>query len=152
MQMDWAIISLNMAYLQVVTIASSLSSLRHVRLLHRRAYSIITELAEWHAARCVVDKRFNENPSLHESNINITVLSFCFSVLLRLIGKTVEHMWSLYADSQPHNLLCTGQYHGRGRWGRPLGRHGEGMYSTHTYNTSHPSTLPSPPFPFPHYN
>lgn len=56
-----------MAYLQVVTMASSLSSLRHVRLLHRRPYSIITELV------ALLRERFSENPSLHVSDINIAV-------------------------------------------------------------------------------
>lgn len=36
-------VALNMTYLQVVTMASSLSSFLHVKVLHRRAYSIIAE-------------------------------------------------------------------------------------------------------------
>jgi hypothetical protein len=71
-EMDYGEIAITIAYLQVVTMASSLSSVRHVRALHRRAYSIIAEFV----AR--LTKRLNENPSLHKSNINIAVLSLTF--------------------------------------------------------------------------
>lgn len=57
-QAGYGAIVLAMAYLQVVTMASSLSSLRHVRVLHRRPYSIIAEFVSR------FEKRLNEKPSL----------------------------------------------------------------------------------------
>lgn len=85
---------LAMAYLQVVTMASSLSSVRHFRLLHRRAYSIIAEfLARWK-----IHKNVQREPSLQVSqvsnNIDIAVSSIPSSRFLETDKKdsAVEHM------------------------------------------------------------